>query len=186
MKNYVLSTFVLLIVGCGNQNKQHNTNTDSIKTEMTNPVVERVSKNNNILDVEENIESLNSIRFGDWTDDDWYDNDYFRTLRKYIDACYKGEIENKELEPYKSALKGKFAIFNAEPYIAGGMFISIIFLEAPNKIFDISVYSSVDVDTRTVVDYHVRSVIPREHEESGLTKNDILTIIKEHPENKLW
>lgn len=136
--------------------------------------------------VKDNSKSLNDIRFGDWTEEDWRDNDYFRALRKYLDACCQGKIVDKNLEPYKSVLKGRFVIFNAEPCISGGMFVSIIFLEAPNKIFDVVIYSDVDEDTETIVDYHVRGVIPREDEESGLTKNDILTIIKEHPENKLW
>lgn len=48
------------------------------------------------------------------------------------------------------------------------------------------IYSDVDEDTETVVDYHVRGVIPKEDEESGLTKSDILSIIKEHPEHQLW
>ena len=66
------------------------------------------------------------------------------------------------------------------------MFVSIVFLEVPNKIFDVWIYSDVDEDTETVVDYHVRGVIPKEDEESGLTKSDILSIIKEHPEHQLW
>lgn len=129
--------------------------------------------------------SLNDIRFENWTSKEWCDNDYFRTLRAYIDACYKGEIEDEVLEPYKFALKGKFAIFNATPCVGGGMFVYFIFLDAPNKIFDTWVYSYVDEDTETVVDYQVRGVQIIE-EDAGFTKEEILSIIKEHPENKLW
>ena len=122
---------------------------------------------------------------GNWTDKDWLDNDYFRTLRKYIDACYKGEIKDEVLEPYKFALKGKFTIYQAEPFIAGGLFIYFIFLDVPNKIFNTWIYSYVDENTETVVDYQVRGVKIIE-EDSEFTKEEIVSIIEEHPENKLW
>ena len=177
MKHCILILVVLAMIGCNNTSvQQKDLNKDALQEQ------------NSICDSTVNItgRSLNDIRFKNWTDKDWYDNDYFRELRKYLNACYQGEIVDKNLEPYKSALRGQFAILNATPYISGGMFVSIVFLEVPNKIFDVGIYSDVDEDTETVVDYHVRAVIPREDEESGLTKNDILTIIKEHPENKLW
>ncbi len=177
MKHCILILVVLIMGSCNlNPVRQKDRNKDALQEQ------------NSICDSTANItgKSLNDIRFKNWTDNDWYDNDYFRELRKYLNACYQGEIVDKNLEPYKSTLKGQFAILNASPYISGGMFVSIVFLEAPNKIFDVGIYSDVDEDTETVVDYHVRGVIPRENEESGLTKNDILTIIKEYPENKLW
>ena len=177
MKHCILILVVLAMIGCNNPPvRQKDRNKDALQEQ------------NSICDSTVNItgRSLNDIRFKNWTDNDWYDNDYFRELRKYLNACYQGEIVDKNLESYKSTLKGQFAILNAVPYISGGMFVSIVFLEAPNKIFDVGIYSDVDEDTETLVDYHVRGVILRENEESGLTKNDILTIIKEHPENKLW
>lgn len=106
-------------------------------------------------------------------------------MRKYIDACYKGEIKDEVLEPYKFALKGKFTIYQAEPFIAGGLFIYFIFLDAPNKIFNTWIYSYVDENTETVVDYQVRGVKIIE-EDSEFTKEEIVSIIEEHPENKLW
>jgi hypothetical protein len=177
MKHCILIWVVLAMISCNNTSvQQKDRNKDALHEQ------------DSICDSTAHVpgRSLNDIRFKNWTDKDWYDNDYFRELRKYLDACYQGEIVDKNLEPYKSALRGQFAILNASPYISGGMFVSIVFLEAPNKIFDVGIYSDVDEDTETIVDYHVRGVIPREDEESGLTKNDILTIIKEHPENKLW
>lgn len=181
MKHNIFILIALVMIGCNN-------------TPVRQPIQQKdctkdaLHEQDSIFDSTANVtgRSLNDIRFKNWTDKDWYDNDYFRELRKYLDACYQGEIVDKNLEPYKSALKGQFAILNATPYISGGMFVSIVFLEAPNKIFDVGIYSDVDKDTETVVDYHVLGIIPREDEESGLTKNDILTIIKEHPENKLW
>ena len=45
--------------------------------------------------------------------------------------------------------------------------------------------SYVDENTETVVDYQVRGVKIIE-EDSEFTKEEIVSIIEEHPENKLW
>lgn len=191
MKNYLLPLFALLIVGCGNQRQQQVTTTQAIETGITDSTADRATKETDIevlQDSTSNItggESLNDIRFGKWTDKEWFDNDYFRTLRKYIDACYKGEIENETLEPYKSVLKGKFVIMQAEPHIAGGMSIDIAFLDMPNKIFHAWIYSEVNKNSKIVCEYTIQEFRLIDVE-SPLTKENILTIVKEHPENKLW
>ena len=191
MKNCILILIlILLIAGCGNRHSQQVTTTQSIETGATDSTAEHVAEEPDIEILPDSMnivggKSLNDIRFGNWTEKDWFDNDYFRTLRTYIDACYKGEIKDEVLEPYKFALKGKFAIFNAESFIGGGLFIYFIFLDAPNKIFNTWIYSHVDENTETVVDYQVRGVKIIE-EDSEFTKEEILSIIKEHPENKLW
>lgn len=188
MKNYLLSMFALLIVGCGNQRQQQVATTQSIETGTTDSTAVHVPEKNDIEEIQDSTSNvtrgLNDIRFGNWTEKDWYDNDYFRTLRQYIDACYRGEIENEDLEPYKSALKGKFVIHEAIPSPGGGMAICFIFLDVPNKMFIALIYSFVEDET--VVDYEVRAVVEEREVESNLTKEDILSIIKEHPENKLW
>lgn len=120
------------------------------------------------------------------TDEDWLDNDYFRALRKYIDAYIQGKIENKDLASYQSILKSKFVIYNVEPFIAGGLFVSVLFLDNPNTIFDVWIYSDVDETTRKVVNYQVKGLKAREDEHSEMTKEEIMAIIKEHPENRLW
>lgn len=187
MKNYIL-ILVLLITGCGNRHSQQVSTTQSIEIRITDSTAEQIAEETDIETLPDSTSNvskgLNDIRFGNWTEKDWFDNDYFRTLRTYIDACYKGEIKDDVLEPYKFALKGKFAIFSAEPFISGGMFIYFVFLDAPNKIFNAWIYSCV-TEENTVVDYQVRAVDISE-EEAELTKEGILSIIKEHPENKLW
>lgn len=35
---------------------------------------------------------LNEIRFRGWDDKDWFDNDYIRELRSYLDAYCRGEV----------------------------------------------------------------------------------------------
>lgn len=140
----------------------------------------------NPINESDKTESLNDIRFGNWTEKDWLDNDYFRALRKYINDYLQGKVENNDLVSYRSILKSEFVIYNVEPFIAGGLFVSVLFLDDPNIIFDAWIYSDVDVTTRKVISYHVNGLNAREDEYSSITKEDVLTIIKEHPENKLW
>lgn len=128
---------------------------------------------------------LNAIRFNHFTDEDWNDNEYIRCLRQYITDYNEGKIEDEELDAYKDKIRGKFVVFNIGPYIGGGAFIQIVFLDNPDDIFSCWVYSTVDEAMETVVSYSVHS-IRLEDEKSGLTKEDIQEIIKEHPENKLW
>jgi hypothetical protein len=128
----------------------------------------------------------NEIRFGNWTEKDWYVNDYFRFLRQYFDASYKGEIEDSRLTPYKSLLNGQFSILRVGPYIAGGLYIDLIFIDSPDKIFTTSVYSEVDEVSETITGDYTLSGFRLAEEPSGITKAEILEIVQEHPENKLW
>lgn len=132
-----------------------------------------------------NGKGLNDIRFANYTDNDWLDNEYIRCLRKYIDDYNGGKIQNKELDQYKEMLKGKFVIGWAEPYLLGGLFIQIVFVDYPNDMFDAWVYSTVDEETETVLDYEVRSM-GFDEEKTGYTKMQIFELMKEHPEFKLW
>ncbi len=188
MKNYIL-ILVLLIAGCGNRHSQQVANTQSIEIRTTASTAEQIAEETNIETLPDSTSNvskgLNDIRFGNWTEKDWFDNDYFRALRKYIDACYKREAENKDLEPYKSILKGKFVIMQAEPHIAGGMSVDIAFLDMSNKIFHVWIYSEVNINDEKICGYAVREFRLIDVE-SPLKKEDIFTIIREHPENKLW
>ena len=191
MTNYLLPIFALLIAGCGSQSSKQKTATQP--TEITTESIAKPNvqeKDQEILQdstSESNeAESLNDIRFGNWTDEDWQDNDYFRTLRKYVDAYLQGKIKNKDLTSYQSILKSKFVIYNVEPFIAGGLFVSVVFLDDPNTIFDAWIYSDVNETTRKITNYQVKGLKAREDEHSEMTKEEIMAIIKEHPENKLW
>lgn len=129
--------------------------------------------------------SLNDIRFADFEDDDWLDNEYIRTVRKYIDAYNEGKEENEQLEVYKNDIKGKFVILNVEPFMFGGLLIQIIFIDNPENIFTAWVYSFVDEETRTISDYEVR-MFALDETKFDMTKEQILELLKEHPEYKLW
>lgn len=132
------------------------------------------------------VESLNDIRFGGFQEKDWLDNEYIRTLRHYLDDVHSGKIRDEMLESYKLELGGKFVVWNVEPFLAGGLLINFIFVDWPEKMLTSSVYSFVNENTETVTDYMVRSVMIDEETKTELTKEEILNIVAEHPELKLW
>ena len=135
-------------------------------------------------ETEDNV-SLNDIRFANFSDEDWLDNDYIRALRMYLDDAVTGEIEDEELTPYLDIIKEKFVILNIEPAIMGGTFMYIAFIDHPQDMFVAWVYSDVDTETKTIGPYHTNMV--SHHEEPlDLTKEQIMQIVEEHPELKLW
>ena len=129
--------------------------------------------------------SLNDIRFANFNDNDWLDNEYIRCLRKYLDDYNSGKIQNESLDSYKEKVKGKFVIAWAEPCYFGGLFLQITFIDYPDDVFSSWIYSGVDEVQEKVIDYEVRSFSLNE-EKSGFTKAEILEIMEEHPELKLW
>lgn len=130
-------------------------------------------------------ESLNDIRFKDWDGSKWLDNEYIRTLRKYLDDYSNGQGDNPELAPYRELLKGQFVILEIQPAIAGGTSIRIIFPDNPQHVFSSWIYSQVYTEKKAVTSYECRSV-RKEEEPSELTKEEILQLVEEHPELKLW
>lgn len=129
--------------------------------------------------------TLNDIRFKDWDRSDWLDNEYIRTLRKYLDDYNKGIVSNTNLDPYKEQIKGLFVIYDINPYLLGGAFIRITFLDMPNRVFGSWIYSEVNEDKEIVESYEFRS-ISIEEETTDMTKEDILQAIKEMDGIKLW
>lgn len=129
--------------------------------------------------------TLNDIRFKDWDRSDWLDNEYIRTLRKYLDDYNKGIVSNTNLDPYKEQIKGQFVIYDINPYLLGGAFIRITFLDMPNRVFGSWIYSEVNEDKEIVESYEFRS-ISIEEETTDMTKEDILQAIKEMDGIKLW
>lgn len=129
--------------------------------------------------------TLNDIRFKDWDRSDWLDNEYIRTLRKYLDDYNKGVVSNPKLDPYKELIKGQFVIYDINPYLLGGAFIRITFLDMPNRVFSSWIYSEVNEDKEIVESYEFRS-ISIEEETIDMTKEDILQAIKEMDGIKLW
>ena len=168
-----------IIISCSSSKRtdESGKTTDSIETTEIDSTYE--------ADSIANGKSLNDIRFANFTDKDWLDNEYIRTLRVYIDAFVNGKVKDDELEPYKSDVKGEFVIANVEPFLLGGLFIQIIFIDNPEKVFTAWVYSDVDEDAEKVVGYTVRRISLDEWK-NELSKEQIFQEMKEHPELKLW
>lgn len=129
--------------------------------------------------------TLNEIRFDGWERSDWLDNEYIRTLRKYLDDYNSGKVCNAKLDPYKEQIKGHFVIYDITPYILGGAYIRITFLDMPNRVFSSWIYSNVDENKEIVESYEFRS-ISIEEETTDMTKEDIQQAIKEMDGLKLW
>lgn len=129
--------------------------------------------------------TLNEIRFNGWERSEWLDNEYIRTLRKYLDDYNSGKVCNAKLDPYKEQIKGQFVIYDITPYILGGAYIRITFLDMPNRVFSSWIYSNVDENKEIVESYEFRS-ISIEEETTDMTKEDILQAIKEMDGLKLW
>ena len=129
--------------------------------------------------------SLNDIRFSGWTEEDWWDNDYIKALRAYLDEFQAGRIEDEELAPYKDKINCQFVVGYIGQFLGGGAFIDIIFLDLPNRVFSSWVYSYVDGETNVITGYEVRSVTIQE-ELIEISKEEILNDVKEDPNLKLW
>ena len=177
----LFAVIVLMFLSCGvnrTVDKNEAIEHDSIATQNVAVVNDSISTKNH-------QESLNEIRFGKWTQADWYDNEYFRFLRETFNDHLEGKIEIAALTPFQPLLHSKFVILQVNPFLMGGLLVDLIFIDFPEKVFTTNIYSNVDEKTEKVVDYSVRGFQLNE-DDSGLTKEDILEIIKEHPENKLW
>lgn len=185
MRNFTTIALLLLTMTACKQKPQQQT-TDPTTLEPQQEVV-ATSTAEAAEEAEEvgPFENLNQIRFKDWTDEDWLDNDYFRTIRQHIDAWKSGKIKSEELDQYKDKIKGQFIIFSAEEFIAGGLWVHIAFIENPQYLFDVWVYSDVNEQTKEIDGYSIRGW--KQNEKTiDITKEQILSILKEHPENKLW
>lgn len=134
---------------------------------------------------EQSHRSLNDIRFDGWTDEDWLNNDYIRTLRSYINACYRGEEVCEALPPFREESQSKFVILAIEPALIGGTYILFSFLDAADKVFSTTVYSFVDEEEEKIMGYEVRYIRLLD-QESGYTKEEYETYAKEDPRIILW
>lgn len=129
--------------------------------------------------------TLNEIRFDSWERSDWLDNEYIRTLRKYLDDYNNGIVSNPVLDPYREQIEGQFVVYDINPYLLGGALIRITFLDMPDRVFSSWIYSNVDEKKEIVESYEFRS-ISIEEETTDMTKEDILQAIKEMEGLKLW
>ena len=146
------------------------------------------AKQDSIIDIADTIgtrKTLNEIRFNGWERSEWLDNEYIRTLRKYLDDYNNGIVSNPALDPYREHIKGQFVVYDINSYLLGGALIRITFLDMPDRVFSSWIYSNVDEKKEIVESYEFRS-ISIEEETTDMTKEDILQAIKEMEGLKLW
>lgn len=151
--------------GCRNSPAHH---TQDVKTDST---------------VNQGSKTLNQIRFEGWTEKDWADNEYYRCIRKTFDDYLAGKIQRKDLDEYKDIIPGKFLIYDVSPYIMGGLYIKLVFMDEPEKLYSTVVYSYVDEDTKEITGYEMRGFSLDDFELS-LTKEDLRQYLEDCPEAK--
>lgn len=139
-----------------------------------------------LKDPETANDGLNGIRFEEWGDKEWLNNNYIRSVRLYIDAYNLGLVKDEELDKHKAALKGKFCICSIEPFMGGGAWMHIAFVDDTSFSLRFWVYSFVNESNPIAIEgYDVRSADLID-EPLGLTTEEIKDILKENPHNQLW
>ena len=94
--------------------------------------------------------SLNEIRFDGWTEEDFFNNDYLRAFRRYMDAWLQGkkmdetETDPSVLEPYRERLSGKFVVFQVRVSWFGGLLYTLIPIDEPSLFLRVWIYSTVN------------------------------------------
>lgn len=169
----------LIFISCGHLNRNQQVGETTTSSTDTLEVDYTVSTDS------DQTTSLNEIRFNGWSDEDWYDNDYLRELRSYFNMVYSGQLSDENLKPYISLLKSKFTIYKVEPFLLGGLFAQIIFIDNPTQVFEAHIYSYVNESDGTIESYEVRGVRPSDVE-SHFSKDRILELLEEHPEIKIY
>ena len=86
MNKLYLTIYTLIILSACNQQKSSNAPKDFEDIDTTLQTTDTISSG----------KTLNDIRFKDWDRSDWLDNEYIRTLRKYLDD-YSHSIYNRLL-----------------------------------------------------------------------------------------
>ena len=136
-----------------------------------------------LKDPETANDGLNGIRFEEWSDKEWLNNNYIRSVRLYLDAYNLGLVKDEALDKHKAALKGKFCICSIEPYVYGGTWVHIAFVNDTSFSLRFWVYSFVT--DNTISGYEVRSA-DLVDEPLGITTEEIKEILKQNPHNQLW
>ena len=153
------------------------------KIETLDPFVVLSNEKIVLKDPETANDGLNGIRFEEWGDKEWLNNNYIRSVRLYIDAYNLGLVKDEGLDKHKAALKGKFCICSIEPFMGGGAWMHIAFVDDTSFSLRFWVYSFVT--DNTISGYEVRSADLID-EPLGITPEEIKDILKQNPHNQLW
>ena len=87
----ILTLTALCFVGCENGKRNASESNDEDSTVVNDTLID------DTVEVEGGSDkSLNDIRFENFDENDWLDNEYIRCLRRYLDDYNSGKIENEE------------------------------------------------------------------------------------------
>lgn len=128
--------------------------------------------------------SLNDIRFANWTDYDWNNNDYIRELRSWLDDYLAGKIVHEVIDEFRDKLTGKFIVLSLEPYMLGGVSLAITFIDHQDVAITSWIYSTVE--DGVVAGYETLSVFAQDFSEAGVTTELIYQFLEEVPDAKAW
>ena len=148
------------------------------------------------LDSPNGDKSLNEIRFDGWTDDDFFNNDYLRAFRRYMDAYLQGkefdetEADPSVLEPYRERLRGKYLVNDVRVFPFGGLLYSLIPIDDAALMLKVWIYSTVE-DNGHINAYLVRYVgvaqdIEEMLREKGISKDTLRQRLLNAPWPDLW
>ena len=139
-----------------------------------------------LKDPETANDGLNGICFEEWSDKEWLNNNYIRSVRLYLDAYNLGLVKDEGLDKHKEAIKGKFCICSIEPFVYRGTWVHIAFVDDTSFSLRFLVYSSVNKsDTVAIEDYEVRSA-DLVDEPLGISTEEIKDTLKQNPHNQRW
>lgn len=139
-----------------------------------------------LKDPETANDGLNGIRFEEWSDKEWLNNNYIRSVRLYLDAYILGLVKNEEFDKHKEAMKGKFCICSIEPFMGGGAWMHIAFVDDTSFSLRFWVYSFVNESNSIAIEgYDVRGADLID-EPIGISPSELKDILKENPLNTLW
>ena len=141
--------------------------------------------------------SLNDLRFYGWSGDDWYNNNYIRTIRIFMDAYAAGEIgedflKNVQMEEldkdkrdmYASIMNSKFVVAEMDLPMLGGIMYYLIPLDNTKLVISAWVYSFVVEDC--ITGYDVRLFEVREFEEEFISKEEVAKLRAGEHEAIVW
>ncbi len=135
---------------------------------------------------------LNDLRFYGWTDDMWFDNNYLRTIRIFMDAYAAGEInqeciknnEWESLEQYKDVMSSKFVAVEIEFPWLGGIMYYIVPLDNTKLVISAWVYSLLSKDS--IAGYDIRHFEVKAYDEEFIPKEDVAKLKAGELECIVW
>ena len=129
---------------------------------------------------------MDSMVFASRSGAEWLNNNYIRSVRLYLDAYVLGLVKNEAFDKHKSAMKGKFIICQIEPFMGGGAWMHITFVDDTSFSLRFWVYSFVNESNPIAIEgYDVRGA-DLVDEPLGISPSELKDILKENPLNTLW